>query len=65
MKYCDIFLIFAQNIDCGYRILRLEPLDKAVLTSFHNLCFQAKLRKKKKNPVHLSGMLWAYRIPTL
>ena len=30
----DIFLIFAQNIDCGYT---LEPP--------HNLCFGAKIRK--------------------
>ena len=32
------FLIFAQNIDCGY--------NEAVLTSTHNLCFGAKVRKK-------------------
>ena len=38
-KIFDIFLIFAQNIDCGYT---LEP---AVLTSTHNLCFGAKIRK--------------------
>ena len=31
-KNFDIFLIFAQNIDCGYK---LEP----VLKSTHNLCF--------------------------
>ena len=31
----DIFLIFAQNIDCGYT---LEPPR-------HNLCFGAKIRK--------------------
>ena len=31
-KTFDIFLIFAQNIDCGY-------------TSTHNLCFGAKIRK--------------------
>ena len=36
----DIFLIFAQNIDCGYT---LEP--RGVLTSIHNLCFGAKIRK--------------------
>ena len=50
-KNFDIFLIFAQNIDCGYT---LEPprrggsknrLDEAVLTSTHNLCFGAKIRK--------------------
>ena len=39
MKIFDIFLIFAQNIDCGYT---LEP----PLTSTHNLCFEAKIRKK-------------------
>ena len=38
-KNFDIFLIFAQNIDCGY------TLTEAVLTSTHNLCFGAKIRK--------------------
>ena len=33
LKNFDIFLIFAQNIDCGY--------TEAVLTSTHNLCFGA------------------------
>ena len=33
-KFLDIFLIFAQNIDCGY-----------TLTNTHNLCFGAKIRK--------------------
>ena len=37
-KFLDIFLIFAQNIDCGYTL-------KAVLRSTHNLCFGAKIRK--------------------
>ena len=31
MKNCDNFIIFAQNIDCGY-------------TSTHNQCFEAKIR---------------------
>ena len=35
-KILIFFLIFAQNIDCGY---------KAILTSTHNLCFRAKIRK--------------------
>ena len=39
LKIFDIFLIFAQNIDCGY------TLAEAVLTSTHNLCFGAKIRK--------------------
>ena len=37
------FLIFAQNIECGYT---LEPPPEAVLRSTHNLCFGAKIRKK-------------------
>ena len=37
-KNLTFFLIFAQNIDCGYT---LGP----VLTSTHNLCFRAKIRK--------------------
>ena len=37
MKNCNIFLIFAQNIDSGY--------IEAVLTSTHNVCFRAKIRK--------------------
>ena len=37
-KIFDSFLIFAQTIDCEYT---LEPL----LTSTHNLCFGAKIRK--------------------
>ena len=39
MKNYNIFLIFAQNIDCGY------TLFEAVLTSTHNLCFKVKIRK--------------------
>ena len=34
MKNCDIFLFFAQNIDC-----------ETVLTSTRDLCFRAKIRK--------------------
>ena len=49
MKIFDIFLSFAQNIDCGYT---LEP--EAVQTSTHNLCFRAKLTKKMYTPVNRS-----------
>ena len=42
MKNCDVFLIFAQNIVCGYT---LDRLSEAVLPSTHNLCFGAKIRK--------------------
>ena len=53
MTKCDVFLIFAlnyrvwvhvrtaSNTECGYT---LEP-HEAVLTSTHNLCFRAKIRK--------------------
>ena len=44
MKNYNIFLIFAQNIDCGYT---LEPPHEAVLTSTHNLCFRAKIRNNE------------------
>ena len=43
MKFFYIFLIFAQNIDCGYSLE--PPLSEAVLTSTHNLCFGANIRK--------------------
>ena len=46
MKNCDIFLTFAQNIDCRYP---LEPPREAVLTSTHNLFF---LSRNKKNTVY-------------
>ena len=49
-----IFLIFAQNIDCGYT---LEPLAEAVLTSTHNLCFGAKI-KKIGIPLHTPVLLY-------
>ena len=43
VKTFDVFLIFAQSIDCVYM---LEPLpQEAVLTSTDNLCFGAKIRK--------------------
>ena len=62
-KTFDNFLIFAQNIDCGYS---LEPprqggsnenrLAEAVLTSTHNLCFGAKIRK-----IHLHTPVLPYK----
>ena len=43
LKKFDIFLIFAKNIDCGC-------LTEVGLKSTHNLCFRAKIRKKKCIP---------------
>ena len=41
MKICDIFLIFAQNIDHGYTLD--PPQCEAVLTSTHDLYFREKM----------------------
>ena len=46
-KNSDIFLISAQNIDCVYSL-------EAVLTSTHNLCFWAEIRKIMYTPVNPS-----------
>ena len=47
-NFCRIFfiyfLIFAQNIDCGYMLDPPRLAGKAVLTSTHTLCFAAKIR---------------------
>ena len=40
--FSAIFLIFAQNIDCGYM---LEPPRRGGSNEFHNLCFGAKISK--------------------
>ena len=58
----DIFNILAQSI---YRGLTLEPPRLVVLTSTHNLCFGAKIRKKGiplHTPVllHKSGVYGVY-----
>ena len=37
-----IFLIFAQNIDCGYS---LEPPRRGGSNEYHNLCFEQKYEK--------------------
>ena len=44
LKNFGIFLIFPQNIDCGYTLEPSQPcLTEAVLTSSHNLFFGAKI----------------------
>ena len=43
MNFSNIFLTFAQNINCEYT---LEPPHEAVLTSAHILSFMTKIRKK-------------------
>ena len=46
MKNCDIFLIFAQNIDRGYSF---DGSNEAVLTSTRDLYFRAKIIRRKMN----------------
>ena len=50
-KNSDIFHISAQNIDCGYTLEPPRRLGEAVLTSTHNLCFWAEIRKIMYTPV--------------
>ena len=45
-----IFLISAQNIDCGY------SFGEAVLTSTHNLCFVQKYEK------YLEFFIWKFSV---
>ena len=39
IKISDIFLVSAQNIDCGYS---LEPPRRGGSNEYHNLCFEQK-----------------------
>ena len=45
-----IFLIFAQNVDFGHTLE--PPRPEGVLTSTHNLCFGAKIRKNRYTPAY-------------
>ena len=47
------FLIFAQNIECGFT-LEPPPRGEAVLTNTHDLCFGAKNKKIRYIPVYPS-----------
>ena len=59
-KNLDISQTSGQNIDCGYSLepcgYSLEPpqFTEAVLTSSHNLCFWAEIRKIMYTPVNPS-----------
>ena len=52
MKNCDVFLIFARNIDCWYI---LEPPQWGGSNEYPQSMFKSKNKKKKKNtPVNPS-----------
>ena len=47
MKKCDIFLIFAQNIDRGYT---LEPPNRGGSNEYPQSMFKSKNKKKINTP---------------
>ena len=47
MKNCDIFLIFAQNIDCGYS---LEPPQRGGSNEYPQSMFSTRNKKNKVCP---------------
>ena len=58
-KNKKIFNIFAENIDCGYKLEQPQYyLAKTVRTCAHNLCFGSKIRKIGKFLVYNIGVQW-------
>ena len=51
MKFFNIFLIFAQNLDCGYS---LEPSQWGGSNEYPQSMFWSKNKKKMYTPVHPS-----------
>ena len=55
-KFCFIFLIFAQNIDCGYTLEppRLEPPRRGGSNEYLQSMFLSKNKKNRYNPAYPS-----------
>ena len=51
MKMFDIFLIFAQNIDCGYT---LEPPQRGGSNEYPQSMFCSEIKKNMYTPVNPS-----------
>ena len=49
INFFDIFLIFAQNIDCGYT---LEPPQRGGSNEYPQSMFKRKNKKKMNTPVN-------------
>ena len=64
MNYCDFFLIFPQNIDCGYT---LEPPHLGGSNEYPQSMFYSKNKKKKYTAVNPSFTIlkWGVRGYTL
>ena len=60
MKNCEIFLIFAQNIDCGYT---LEPPQWGGSNEYPQSMFWSKNKKNMYTPVNPSFTIqkWGVR----
>ena len=50
-EYVDIFLIFAQNIDCGYT---LEPPRRGGSNEYPQSMFWSKIKKNRSTPAYPS-----------
>ena len=55
MKFFNIFLIFAQNIDCGYT---LEPSNSGVSNEYPQSLFESKNNKILCTPVNPSFTIY-------
>ena len=55
MKNCNIFHIFAQNIDCGYT---LEPPQWGGSNEYPQSMFQSKTMKIMYDPVNPNFTIW-------
>ena len=55
LKSFYIFLILAQNIDCGYT---LEPSRRGGSKSTHNLCVGAKIKTNRYTPANPSFFIY-------
>ena len=55
LKHFDIFLIFAQNIDCGYK---LEPPRRGGSNEYPQSMFWSKNKKNSYTPAYPSFALY-------
>ena len=57
MKKFDIFLIFAQNIDCGYK---LEPPRRGGSNEYPQSMFWSKIKKNRYTPAYPSFAIYKW-----
>ena len=59
VKNCDIFLIFAQNIDCGYM---LEPPQWGGSNEYSQSMFKSKYKTIMRTPVNPSFTIYKWGV---